>query len=198
MTTKSEGTGREGPEQHSNKQERGLRRRLAALARAGLEVSHDRGVYRVRLADAPAAPPAEVLLPEGFPVEGKALRQLADLAAVRHPAGGAVRRACASPDFHPGDAGVAIGSVVDTEGMVIPAAVGADINCGMRLHVVDLAQRPVTVTTQAITPSDEELAANPRARSAKLRLGRRLDAPAVRLDPAELGLPPVALWGCVG
>jgi tRNA-splicing ligase RtcB len=132
------------------KREKALRRRLAALARAGLEVRHDRGVYRVRLADEPAAPPAEVLLPEGFPVEGKALRQLADLAAVRHPAGGAVRHACASPDFHPGDAGVAIGSVVESEGMVIPAAVGSDINCGMRLHVVDLSVDQLLARKEAL------------------------------------------------
>ena len=116
-----------------------LTRRLAALARAGLEVSLDRGVYSVRLLEQPHAPPAEVLLPAEFPVEGKALRQLAELAAVRHPAGGAIRHVCASPDFHPGDSGVAIGSVVASEGMVIPAAVGSDINCGMRLHVVDLS-----------------------------------------------------------
>ncbi len=116
-----------------------LNRLFTALAREGLDVSLEGRVYRVRLKDAPDdAGPAEVLLPEGFPVEAKALRQLAGLAAVRHPAGGKVHRACASPDFHPGDAGVAIGSVVETEGIVIPAAVGSDINCGMRLHVVDL------------------------------------------------------------
>jgi tRNA-splicing ligase RtcB len=116
-----------------------LHRLFTALAREGLDVSLDGRVYRVRLKDAPAdVGPAEVLLPEGFPVEAKALRQLAGLAAVRHPAGGKACRACASPDFHPGDSGVAIGSVVETEGLVIPAAVGSDINCGMRLHVVDL------------------------------------------------------------
>jgi tRNA-splicing ligase RtcB len=114
-----------------------LTRLLAALAREGLDVTHEGRTWRVRLADGPGAP-AEVLLPEGFPVEAKALRQLAGLAAVRHPCGGEVRRAVASPDFHPGDAGVAIGSVCETDGMVIPAAVGSDINCGMRLHVVDL------------------------------------------------------------
>ncbi len=116
-----------------------LVRRLAALAKAGLEVSLDRGVYSVRLVESPHAPAAEVLLPAEFPVEGKALRQLAELAAVRHPAGGRIQHVCASPDFHPGDSGVAIGSVVASEGMVIPAAVGSDINCGMRLHVVDLS-----------------------------------------------------------
>lgn len=82
---------------------------------------------------------AEVLLPEGFPVEAKALKQLANLAIVRHPQGGCVCRACATPDFHPGDAGVAIGSIVQTDKMVIPAAVGSDINCGMRFHVADLS-----------------------------------------------------------
>ncbi|MBK8263440.1 MAG: RtcB family protein [Nannocystis sp.] len=115
-----------------------LSRVLQALARAGLEVSRSDNIYKVRLRGRPDAPCAEVLLPDGFPVEGKALRQLAALAAATHPAGGAVERACASPDFHPGDAGVAIGSIALTEGMVIPAAVGSDINCGMRLHVIDL------------------------------------------------------------
>ena len=55
------------------------------------------------------------------------------------PSGGKVTRICATPDFHPGDAGVAIGSIVQTKNMVIPAAVGSDINCGMRLHVADLS-----------------------------------------------------------
>lgn len=115
-----------------------LSRLFAALGREGLEVSRAGRMYRVRRKDGPELP-AEVLLPEDFPVEAKALRQLAGLMAVRHPAGGEVVRACASPDFHPGDSGVAIGSVALTGGMVIPAAVGSDINCGMRLHVVDLA-----------------------------------------------------------
>lgn len=57
---------------------------------------------------------------------------------MRHPAGGHVCRACATPDFHPGDAGVAIGSVVETVDQLIPTALGSDINCGMRLHVADL------------------------------------------------------------
>ncbi|MEG4802065.1 RtcB family protein [Microcoleus sp. ARI1-B5] len=82
---------------------------------------------------------AEVLRTEGFPVEAKALKQLASLAKVRHPPGGCVCRAGATPDFHPGDGGVAIGSIVQTAKMVIPAALGSDINCGMRLHVADLS-----------------------------------------------------------
>lgn len=45
----------------------------------------------------------------------------------------------------------------------------------------------------AITPSAEEIEDNPRARSAKLRLARRLEAPASAIDPADLGLPPVVL-----
>ncbi len=119
-------------------QPKNLNRVFAALAREGLDIEREGRVYRVRLRDEPGAPAGEVLLPDEFPVEAKALGQLAGLAAVRHPAGGAVTHVCASPDFHPGDAGVAIGSILETEGIVIPAAVGTDINCGMRLHVVDL------------------------------------------------------------
>ncbi|MFN6461335.1 MAG: RtcB family protein [Nostoc sp. DedVER02] len=119
-------------------QPKNLKRLLRALERQGLDVSYSNRTYSVRLVNSPDAPVAEVLLPEGFPVEAKALKQLADLASVRHPSGGCVCRACATPDFHPGDAGVAIGSIVETVGQVIPGAVGSDINCGMRLHVVDL------------------------------------------------------------
>lgn len=45
------------------------------------------------------------------------------------------------------------------------------------------------VTRRAIAADDEELAANPRARSAKLRIGRRTAAPAQPIAPADLGLP---------
>ncbi|HRI11013.1 MAG TPA: hypothetical protein PKW35_24510 [Nannocystaceae bacterium] len=57
-----------------------LLRVLQALARAGLDVTHEPGGYRVRLHEPPGAPAGEVLLPDAFPLEGKALRQLADLA----------------------------------------------------------------------------------------------------------------------
>src|SRR6478672_5704901 len=104
-------------------QPKNLNRLLRALAREGLDVSYEHRTYSVRLNNSLDAPAAEVLLPENFPVEAKALKQLANLANVRHPSGGHVCKCCATPDFHPGDAGVAIGSIVETQGMLIPAAV---------------------------------------------------------------------------
>jgi tRNA-splicing ligase RtcB len=113
-----------------------VKRVIKALAREGLEVSKDGLIYRVRQTGA-RAPAAEVLLPEGFPVETKAFAQLAAFASVTHPNGGAVCRACATPDFHPG-ALVPVGAVVASADLVIPQAIGTDVNCGMRLHVADL------------------------------------------------------------
>ncbi|MEL6463125.1 MAG: RtcB family protein, partial [Cyanobacteria bacterium J06621_15] len=113
-------------------------RLLRALSRQGLNVTYNNSVYSVRLKNNYSATVAEVLLPKDFPVEAKALKQLANLANARHPAGGSVCKCHATPDFHPGDSGIAIGSVVQTENMIIPAAIGSDINCGMRLHVADL------------------------------------------------------------
>ncbi len=45
------------------------------------------------------------------------------------------------------------------------------------------------ITRRAVGPDDEELAANPRSRSAKLRVGRRTDAPAKAIAPDALGVP---------
>lgn len=112
-------------------------RLLRALARAGIEARREGPVWSIRRIGA-GGPPAEVLLPAELPVEGKAFAQLADLAGVRHPAGGACR-VCASPDFHPGDSGIAIGSVIGSPDLIVPAAVGTDINCGMRLHMTGLS-----------------------------------------------------------
>ena len=45
------------------------------------------------------------------------------------------------------------------------------------------------LSRKAIAADDEELAENPRSRSAKLRVAVRTDAPAGEIDANELGMP---------
>lgn len=103
-----------------------------AFARQGIQLARDADtVWLTRTADQTRA---AVLLPASFPIEEKAVRQLLDFAAVSvpgHP--GRVLRACATPDFHPGSIAPVGAVVATTADLVIPAAVGTDINCGMRL-----------------------------------------------------------------
>jgi tRNA-splicing ligase RtcB len=42
-----------------------------------------------------------------------------------------------TPDFHKG-AGIPIGTVMLTNGFIVPQAIGNDVNCGMRLYTTDL------------------------------------------------------------
>jgi 16S rRNA (cytosine1402-N4)-methyltransferase len=53
----------------------------------------------------------------------------------------------------------------------------------------EIAAQFTQATRKAIGPDDQELAENPRSRSAKLRVAIRTDAPAGATDPAALGMP---------
>jgi tRNA-splicing ligase RtcB len=63
---------------------------------------------------------------EGVPVEAEALRQLENMAQLPVLAG----PIAVMPDVHLGK-GATVGSVIPTQGAIIPAAVGVDIGCGM-------------------------------------------------------------------
>ena len=101
-----------------------------AFARSHIDLRFEDGIYTVRNDSAQAT----ILLPAALPLEEKAVKQLLAFASVKTPGGdAAVCAACATPDFHPGSI-APVGAVVATpEDVVIPAAIGTDINCGMRL-----------------------------------------------------------------
>lgn len=65
-------------------------------------------------------------------------------------------------------------------------------------HAPDIAKAAPQFTQasrKAIGPDDQELAENPRARSAKLRVGQRTDAPAGAVDRRALGMPQLKRGG---
>ncbi|WP_137936154.1 RtcB family protein [Chitinivorax sp. B] len=109
-----------------------LSRLEKAFLRSGIELSRNGNI--VSLIRQHGDTQATILLPEAFPLEEKAVRQLLDFASVHVPGqSGHVCKACATPDFHPGSI-APVGSVVaTTPDLIIPAAIGTDINCGMRL-----------------------------------------------------------------
>ena len=86
---------------------------------------------------------ALIFATEAIKVEAGAVRQLQDAAALP-----TVAHALGMPDIHQGY-GVPIGSVVATREVIVPAAVGYDINCGMRLILTALTAGEVDVRALA-------------------------------------------------
>ncbi|MCX7830285.1 MAG: RtcB family protein, partial [Acidobacteria bacterium] len=82
---------------------------------------------------------ASLFISENIRLEEDALNQLKD--ACKIPS---VIKVVATPDIHIGY-GVPIGCVVATEEVVIPAAVGYDINCGMRVLKTNLIAKDLNV-----------------------------------------------------
>jgi len=70
-------------------------------------------------------------------IEAEAISQTVDAAKLP-----GVKRVVATPDIHVGY-GVPIGSVVGLDGYIVPAAVGYDVNCGMRFINTPLMARDV-------------------------------------------------------
>lgn len=82
--------------------------------------------------------PVDILIPENFELEKDAIEQLVNFAHFKSHKGTSMKCACATPDFHKGST-IPVGSVMVTpHSMVIPSAIGTDINCGMRLHKTGL------------------------------------------------------------
>lgn len=115
-----------------------FQRVLKYFNQLGFSIEENSGIYSVASKD---PIPAKILLANTDGLEEKGIRQLINFAnVIGHGEQGDmhVQCACATPDFHAGGT-APVGSIVATPlNMVIPAAIGTDINCGMRLYKTNL------------------------------------------------------------
>lgn len=153
--------------------------------------------HRLRLAGPPGSGrSATIFASERIAIDQASLDQLQN--ALELPD---VARVVATPDIHSGF-GVPIGSIVATHQTILPAAVGYDINCGMRLLASTLPAERVDVAALAarvrrLVPLGEgkrNIAPPPEALDTVLARGlaglAEIDPPDPRLaaawDPAEI------------
>lgn len=74
-------------------------------------------------------------------------------------------------------------------------ASGAEANANRHAPASQSVTPRFTDLSKAIGPSDEELAQNPRSRSARLRVATRTSAPALALDPSRIDVPQLPAKG---
>ena len=160
-----------------------ISRLQSALKRQGILVERRHGAYHLSNQHAQAS----VLLPEALPLE-KAVDQLLAFASVRSPdAHHGVCKACATPDFHPGSV-APVGTIVATDAeFVIPAAIGTDINCGMRLLTTGLKQAAVEARKPELLRGLTRVL---------LENGRNVPVPAARSAPCSMMVRRLSSSGC--
>jgi tRNA-splicing ligase RtcB len=91
---------------------------------------------------------------------------------------GRLTRVVLTPDFHRGS-GIPVGTVAQTEGFVIPQAVGNDVCCGMRLLMTDVTGEELARHLDALAEplraiffqGQREIPMSPRQREALLKEG---------------------------
>lgn len=99
--------------------------------------------------------PVEICAGPDVPIESAAIDELltllqtADTIARLAGSQAGITRVALTPDLHKG-AGIPIGTVIETEGIMLPQAVGNDINCGMRLEVTSLTVEQVRARLDAL------------------------------------------------
>jgi tRNA-splicing ligase RtcB len=91
---------------------------------------------------------------------------------------GRLDRVVLTPDFHRGS-GIPVGTVAETEGFILPQAVGNDVCCGMRLLMTDVTRDELTRHLDALDAplravffqGQREIPMSPRQREALLKEG---------------------------
>jgi tRNA-splicing ligase RtcB len=112
--------------------------RLSRIDSTRLAVVNDQGID------------ATLFAGDDVPVESAAVNELLDMLRLRQTVERfadtspdsfdqppEIERVAVTPDFHKA-AGIPVGTVLATRGFVVPAAIGNDVNCGMRVHVTTL------------------------------------------------------------
>jgi len=141
--------------------------------------------------------PCTLLAREDVPVEQEGLEQLRDFVSLQRmlnlsweaeqagvippfwgEAPGRLTQVVLTPDFHKGS-GIPVGTVAETCGFIVPAAIGRDICCGMRLLVTDATREELLAHRPAIEArlrslyfgGERNIPLSPRQREAVVRDG---------------------------
>lgn len=102
------------------------------------------------LIETPSGLPVTLFANEQVPIDRASLSEVYNISSIRDvvaelnaidffgtPA--SIERVVLTPDFHKGS-GIPVGTVMSTDGFVIPKSTGSDIGCGMRLVVTDMSR----------------------------------------------------------
>lgn len=106
--------------------------------------------------------PVRIFANDRVAIESAAIDELLSVLAGRdtldslHGADWSIEQVAVTPDFHKG-AGIPIGTVLKTKGVIFPRAIGNDINCGMRLHTTSLDAVSVSQNLDALETSARHL-----------------------------------------